>query len=454
MEAQTETTLDLELDLFARTDLGGRPNNEDAFIVCDLSTGNGALPRGAQRARVAEPGYLIMVSDGMGGAEGGEVASGSATKGVRDYLLAHRSELTAPATPGERPPQEVVLEQAFIEVNKALRQLSEERQLKGMGATATAILISGRNCHFAHVGDSRLYRVAEGKIEQLSQDHSLVAELVRLGKITPQQARTHPKRSLITQSLGALPTIQAQTHTFPLATDDLLVLCSDGLTSVVDDTKLLHTTLEAGNARAICHELVKVAKEERTDDNVTVSVCIVHRVSPDRGATVTATRNQSAAPPAARPTTPALKAKRLVWVLAGLVGFGLGVVVGGRPRFTPRPYVVNLDRGKGVIREDRRGWFGRHRVRTLSETQTDLKEVTPDAPRPRGGVAFGDKAAAQTYLKSFGKTGPKKAETATPKAGVSTPAGKPPKAPTAASAPAPTRSATSVGKKKPSRGVQ
>ncbi len=178
-----------------------RRRNEDAFVC-------------------APP--LFAVADGMGGAQAGEVASGLAAAVLEEGAGDERGE--------ER------VASLIQEANRRVFQRSnEDAATSGMGTTMTVALVdsSGGTIAFGHVGDSRAYRVRDGSLEQLTDDHSLVGELVRSGKLSPEEAETHPQRSVITRALGTEPDVDVDTFTVEARPDDLYLLCSDGLTDMV-----------------------------------------------------------------------------------------------------------------------------------------------------------------------------------------------------------------------------
>ncbi len=274
--ATNKQTNSMQVECFARTDIGGRENNEDAFVACDLHTRSSGLPPGGQAVVIGAPGYLLMVADGMGGEEGGEIASDLAINVVKDYLLANEARL-APAAPDDtgRYAQEIVLEQAFMAANERIRQEAEKQHKRGMGAAATAILLTEEHLHLVHVGDTRGHRIAQGQIEQLTKDMTLVAEMVERGELTPQQASVHPRRNMLTQCLGVMEAPTIQTRTLPLSDGDTFLLCSDGLSGVLPQPQIYRYATEKDSAREACRYLIEKSKEVTVDDNVTVAIAKV-----------------------------------------------------------------------------------------------------------------------------------------------------------------------------------
>jgi PPM family protein phosphatase len=217
-----------------------RRMNEDAFLI-------------------AEP--LFVVADGMGGAQAGEIAS---------RMAADEFERLDPAQGGG--------EQALREViglanRRILERAHSDPGLAGMGTTVIAALVSadGRVA-FGHVGDSRAYLLRSGELRQLSEDHSLVSELVRSGELSEAEAERHPQRSVITRALGADPDVQVDTFTVDGRAGDVVLLCSDGLNTMVDEATIGRLMASGDSAEAIARELVRAALAGGGEDNVTAIV--------------------------------------------------------------------------------------------------------------------------------------------------------------------------------------
>jgi PPM family protein phosphatase len=225
---------------------------------------NAGLSHPGRKRRHNEDSYvleppLFVIADGMGGAKAGEVASGLAVSAAED-----------PATDGESGEERVV---ALIEEanRRVYRRASEDREASGMGTTMTVALAEGDRVFFGHVGDSRAYLIRDGHLDQLTDDHSLVAELVRGGKLTPEEAETHPQRSVITRALGTEPDIDVDTFTVDAEPGDVFMLCSDGLTTMVDDETILGAVEQyRSNLREAAKALVNAANRGGGEDNITV----------------------------------------------------------------------------------------------------------------------------------------------------------------------------------------
>jgi PPM family protein phosphatase len=228
----------------------------------------GVTDAGRKRRRnedsfVREP-PLFAVADGMGGAQAGEVASRLAAAAFRDFHEADELE------PEERV--RTIIQEANRRIYERARS---DAEASGMGTTITAALVLDGRVAVGHVGDSRAYRIRDGRIEQLTDDHSLVADLVRSGRLAPEEADTHPQRSVITRALGTDPEVDVDTFTVDAQPGDLFLLCSDGLTTMVDDEELLSIIGRSASLEEAAKALVKAANRAGGEDNVTVVVFAV-----------------------------------------------------------------------------------------------------------------------------------------------------------------------------------
>jgi protein phosphatase len=221
-----------------RTDVGRqRSVNEDSLVL-------------------APP--FFAVADGMGGAKAGEVASAMAA-GAFD----------GESDSGE--PAEAQLSRILQEANRRIYELATtDDSHRGMGTTVTAAKVTGDEVSLGHVGDSRAYRLRDGELEQLTRDHSLVAELERSGQITPEAAEHHPQRSIITRALGPEPDVQVDTYTLAGRAGDVFLICSDGLTSMISDDELASILRSADSLDEAADSLVRAANQSGGKDNITV----------------------------------------------------------------------------------------------------------------------------------------------------------------------------------------
>ncbi|MBW3593884.1 MAG: Stp1/IreP family PP2C-type Ser/Thr phosphatase [Actinobacteria bacterium] len=202
---------------------------------------------------------LFAVADGMGGAQAGEVASRLATEAFREFHAADGLD-------GEER-----LTAIIQEANKRIYERAQtDAQASGMGTTVTAALVVSAGVTIGHVGDSRAYRIRGGELEQLTQDHSLVADLMRSGRLTAEEAESHPQRSVITRALGTDAEVDVDTTTVEAEPGDVFLICSDGLTTMVGNDAILRAVQESRDLEAAASALVKAANREGGEDNVTV----------------------------------------------------------------------------------------------------------------------------------------------------------------------------------------
>ena len=205
---------------------------------------------------------LFAVADGMGGAQAGEVASRLAAGALEED-----------GDNGSAGPEERVAALIQEANRRVFRRASEDAAVSGMGTTMTVAIVHAGQVTFGHVGDSRAYRFRTGELEQLTVDHSLVAELVRSGRLTPEEADTHPQRSVITRAVGTDPDVDVDTFTLDATPGDVYLLCSDGLTDMLDEQRIRSVFAEhADDLNAAAKALVSAANRVGGDDNITV-VC-------------------------------------------------------------------------------------------------------------------------------------------------------------------------------------
>jgi serine/threonine protein phosphatase PrpC len=221
-------------------------------------TDTGRRRRHNEDAFVAEP-PLFAVADGMGGAQAGELASSLAAAALKDSQ--------EPGGGGEERVDELI-QQAN---RRVYERQSQDAAASGMGTTMTVALVEDGRVAFGHVGDSRAYLIRGGALEQLTEDHSLVAELVRSGKLSPEEAEGHPQRSVITRALGTDPDVDVDTFSVETKPGDLFLICSDGLTSMVDDETILEEVARnRHDLKSAAKALVRAANKGGGEDNITV----------------------------------------------------------------------------------------------------------------------------------------------------------------------------------------
>jgi len=222
-------------------------------------TDPGRRRRHNEDSYVCEP-PLFAVADGIGGAQAGELASSLAATAVRD-------DSSDGSGDGRQRVDELIQEAN----RRVYQRQSEDASLSGMGTTMTVALVDKGRVWIGHVGDSRAYLVRDGRLEQLTEDHSLVAELVRSGRLSPEEAETHPQRSVVTRALGTDPDVDVDTFSIDPKPGDLFMLCSDGLTSMVsDDAILAEIRKHRDDLRGSAKALVRAANRGGGEDNITV----------------------------------------------------------------------------------------------------------------------------------------------------------------------------------------
>ncbi len=229
--------------VYTATDIGHRRRKNEDILAC------------------IEP-ETYLVADGMGGHAAGEVAS---------RMMAE----TASAVIGaQEDVSERILEKAILKANDDIRRLADEKpEYEGMGTTATLFHREGTVGFWAHVGDSRLYLWREGTMRQITHDHSLVSELVSKGTITPEEARQHPQRNVITRAVGVERELLVDTGSFSIQAGDILLLCTDGLTTVVSD-EIIGEILSGNPLEDKAKTLVSRALDAGSRDNITAVVIL------------------------------------------------------------------------------------------------------------------------------------------------------------------------------------
>ena len=239
-----------------------RKSNEDSFAISDDQT-------------------LFIVADGMGGHAAGEVASRLAVESIERHISGSdpRKEPTVPASfrspsgdeAGLPPPARRVLNAIRLANQEIVRSVRKDSSMRGMGTTVVIALIHGSRAFIGSVGDSRAYLVRDGNLRQLTSDHTLVNEQVRAGALSTQEARRHPARNILTRAVGSQEDVEPDLVEQDLRPGDMLLLCSDGLTTMVEDADILKTVLaHADDPQTACRALIDLANERGGDDNVTV----------------------------------------------------------------------------------------------------------------------------------------------------------------------------------------
>lgn len=241
-----------------KTDKGKtRKNNEDAFLV---ENGLG----------------LFAVADGIGGHQGGEVASRMAVETLRE-TVSNASALKKGGNPDLAADMTVTALKKGFELGNAriLDAASRDPKLNGMGTTMTALFLAERFAHLTHIGDSRAYLLRQGTLDQMSEDHTVVDEQIRAGLITRTQAKRSSYRHVITRALGIDPEIRVDQRTIEVLEDDIFLLCSDGLTEMVEDHEIARILRDSPFAAA--ENLIAAANNGGGVDNITVVVLKIER---------------------------------------------------------------------------------------------------------------------------------------------------------------------------------
>ena len=249
------------IELANLTDVGcERAENEDSFCYAEPESDEELLTRGR----------LIVIADGMGGQEGGQIASGIAVDTVRDVFL--NGPASDPAA---------ALESAYQSAHFAIQNHAREHpELAGMGTTCTSAILRDGHVTYGHVGDSRLYLLRSGTIGRLTRDQSYVQHMVEIGVISAEEAATHPSRNILTSALGAATTVEADFAEAPirLESSDVLLFCTDGLHGLVSDDEMLAVSSE-NSPRDACVKLVEMAKSRGGPDNITIQIVRIEGTS-------------------------------------------------------------------------------------------------------------------------------------------------------------------------------
>jgi protein phosphatase len=259
---------------FGLTDVGRvRGNNEDHFAIADLSHAlrivQSSFPQPSTRFGDTSA-HMFMVADGIGGHRAGEQASALALETVEGFIL--RTLQWVPRPHGE---------ELLAELNEALKaadarvfsEAARSSELVGMGTTLTLAYAVGSLLYVVHVGDSRCYLLRDGRLHQLTRDHTLVQEMVRSGMLEPEQAAHHHLRNIITNAVGGADLgVEVERHQLALEPEDIMLLCSDGLTEMLSDGEIAAVLRAAPSPEAACRMLIAAANAAGGRDNITAVV--------------------------------------------------------------------------------------------------------------------------------------------------------------------------------------
>ena len=242
----------MEIKVYGNTNIGRvRKNNEDAYgIYPELS--------------------LFIVADGLGGHAGGEVASRLAVETIKDGLV---------STESYRPSVEIkdgIIEAIRGANDRIIQQANIMYDLKGMGTTVVVVKLEEDNAMIAHVGDSRMYLIRKNKITQITKDHTVVEEYIRLGLLTLQEALYHPNRHMLSRALGVSYDIDVDVADIQIAEGDIIILCTDGLTNMLSEKEILSAITELmPSPEKITDRLITLANNHGGIDNITViTICV------------------------------------------------------------------------------------------------------------------------------------------------------------------------------------
>ena len=348
----------MRLVVGAATDVGRvREGNEDAYLVDDAMG-------------------LVAVADGMGGHRGGEVASATALEALRAAISAGRP-----------------LRESVEDANRAVFEKAQsDESLRGMGTTITAAtLAAGGTLLIGHVGDSRAYLLRDGELRQVTTDHSLVEELVRDGRLTPDEAAVHPQRSIITRALGVDSTVDVDVYPLELFAGDVLMFCSDGLTGMLQPDLIAAELRREGDPARAATKLVDAANASGGEDNITVVVVAVTDEAPARTPIVPVALPEPAPlddVPTEEARTPRHRGRKvgkvLLWVLPIVLVFGIAVAAVGW--YARRSYYVGVHQGTVTIFKGVPGGLA-----GWDPTIQQVTDITVDDLRPADQTLVSDK---------------------------------------------------------------
>jgi PPM family protein phosphatase len=257
------------IDYAAITHLGRvRKNNEDAYLVSAMDGEEPMVNQLRRTPKVCQMGLLAAVADGMGGAAAGEIASREGLASIAVYMFGHWGRFPSNRAT-EKDLYRALLGAADCASSAVLRYSDDDRTARGMGSTLTAAVIWNGYAHFIQVGDSRAYLYRKPDFIQLTTDQTLVNEMISSGFLTPEQAKTHPQRSMITQALGGPHPLKAELGKVTLRRGDRLLLCTDGLHGEVGDDQLKEFMHLSYSPRRTLELMMEVALEHGARDNVT-----------------------------------------------------------------------------------------------------------------------------------------------------------------------------------------
>jgi PPM family protein phosphatase len=260
----------VRVQVFAKTDPGrSRDQNEDHFLVADLTRREASLQPAVREHEVGERGSLFVVADGMGGAAAGELASEMATETIYDQMV------RTWGADRETTPQRFAyrLKEAVEAANDRIHSYAKiHPEVRGMGTTTTAVGLLGDHVYLTQVGDSRAYLVRDGQAVQLTKDQSLMQRLVEAGEMTEEEAAKSERRNIILQALGPDPRVKVDLTYQEVRKGDVLVICSDGLSGQVQKEEIAQVVMREREPTVACDRLITLANDRGGPDNITVVV--------------------------------------------------------------------------------------------------------------------------------------------------------------------------------------
>jgi protein phosphatase len=327
---------------------------------------------------INEDGYLISkpvfaVADGMGGHSAGEVASAIALQTIKKSLHKLPKEEDIPN----------LLVKSIQEANAAVFQRSTtEVEQRGMGTTLTVATLLKDKFYIGHIGDSRAYLLRDGKLAQLTEDHSLVAQMVKEGMLSPQEAELHPQRSVLTRALGTEPSVQIDISTSEIRPRDKILLCTDGLTAMLSDSEIERLLNESAHPRLICQKLIDAANEQGGTDNITVVLLeIPEQVAPKQ------------------------RARWWRYFLPALCGLVIFSVVGfaGASRYMNKSYYIGIYHGRIALYRGLPYSVAGYKLASLKRETSILESRLPPYYRDRlkSGIIVKDVNEAEKVLKDI-----------------------------------------------------
>jgi PPM family protein phosphatase len=359
-----------ELRWAARSDVGrARDRNEDSYFAGD---------------------HVFVVADGLGGHNAGDVASSLAIEPFKSL------DRRVDGQPSERVSK--LLADTVLEANRAVyKRAQSDAKVRGMGTTLTAVAITNGAAHLAHVGDSRCYLLRGGAMNQISNDHTLVARMVQEGKLTAQQAEVHPQRSILTRALGAEPEVDVDSFEVDLLPGDRLLLCSDGLSSVIPEERIREILSSTEELEKGCGLLIDEANAHGGPDNITVVAVEVTGAPPSRSGPPVARRAERIEHAAARRKR-RVSVRGIIWALVILL-IGLGGFIGFRS-WVNRSYYVGVDGNKVAIFRGLPTEIGGLRLHHVEEpTAITIEQVSPELrANLRDGIRVGSLAEARARV--------------------------------------------------------